>query len=101
MKRWKQFLVTGILAVSMAVSALPVFADEPQPVSTESKVQEAAITDTPNDEEPSGIQGETGQDGQQEEAQQDTEQTNPSLSPNALISPAAASSEAPAPTVTE
>ena len=96
MKRWKQFLVTGILAVSMAVSALPVFADETPPVTSESQVQEATVTDTSNGEEPSGIQGEAGQD-----EQQGTEQTSTNSSSNALVSPAATSSETPAPTVTE
>lgn len=96
MKRWKQFLVTGILAVSMAVSTLPVFADETQPVTSESQVQEATVTDTSNGEEPSGIQGEAGQD-----EQQGTEQTSTNSSSNALVSPAATSSENPAPTVTE
>ena len=104
MKRWKQFLVTGILAVSMAVSALPVFADETQStqmVTSESQVQEDTESDKSNGLASSDGQGETNQEEKQEAAQQDTEQTNPSPSPNALISPAATSSETPAPTVTE
>ena len=104
MKRWKQFLVTGILAVSMVVSALPVFADEPQSpqsVTSESQVLQNTGSDTSNGSASSDGQGEASQGEQQEAAPQSTDQASTSPSPNALFAPAEAPAATEAPEVTE